>query len=74
MAFLRSCVSFLLRPQEGDGTFAVSHGRPAKHPLYKCLSTSGPYDNKFHVDELIGGGDEDLRHFRSLSFSSVIFL
>lgn len=54
--------------------FAVSHGRLAKHPLCKCLSTGEPYDNKFHVDELIGSGDEDFQHFRSLSFSSVIFL
>lgn len=40
--------------------FVVNHDRLLKHPLYKCFSTSDSYDNKFHVDELIGGGDEDL--------------
>lgn len=55
--------------------FVVSRGRLLKQALYNnCLTTSNSFDNKFHVDELIGGGDGDHQHFTSLSFSTVIFL
>jgi hypothetical protein len=50
-------------------------GQPAAASLYNnCLTTSLSFDNNFHVDELIAGGDGDHRHFRNLSFSAAIFL
>lgn len=50
--------------------FAVNPGRLLKHPLCNnCLTTrSTSFDNNFHVDELIGGGDGDHQPFKAFLF------
>lgn len=71
----QSCVSVLLRLQERERVLEGSQGSHRSIQAQNhCLTASYSSDSRFHVDELIGGGDRDHSHFRRPSFSLAVFL